>query len=1020
MSDVIHKKIRKTATPRTGRMLDAMRYGVTTAGTGGGGGSAAPQYWQLVTTADDGTALDAADYFLRPVQDVGIRTRRDVVAEGDVIAYSTAEGAEDSELPKAGFGTGNFGLVAFRQNAGIVIGSDGLAYVDPDYAGGGGIDTEELAAYLSSNNYAKKTDNVASASKLFTKRLLWGQEFDGTLDVSGNMTGVGTINALLYPNTDGTFDVAKDKANVWIRFSGGNAINGVTGTAATLSNLYFNYKDANHYVRVDASDNLTATGDVIAYAVGSGSDAELPVASASSLGLVKIGSGISVAADGTISASGGGLTEVYWDDILEKPTNWAWSAISGKPSTYPPSSHTHAVSQISDFPDTWAWSDISGKPSTFTPSSHTHTISQITDRGSLFTAMSSSSGTNLSVTVGGTTRSVSDLYATYAERLLNSRTLWGQSFNGTANVSGNMTGVGSITMSGQLISSVATGTKPISVSSTTLCNNLNADMIDGRHLSGDGNLSASDFDALKGYVIDLESYSSSNFYPVTFNWSQKRLHCFIHSSSRSGSHAWNRNIIEFLMTHEGWSDAPKKLTILNYGCYTNTEVTIGSIGYGTHSGAICVWLRGGSIYWIMANRAATLRTSNTTIGDETFTVGTTYHGGTNTNVEVAFTPQSTITSGAFFNDKIKVGGTITATSDVIAYSTGSGTDSSLPVASASTLGLIKVGSGLSINSSGVLSVTGGGGGGSNVEWGTATSDMVPLYVDGAYYALSRNNHSHGVSTSGSGNAVTGVSFSGRTMVLQKNSTFSLNGHTHSNYALTSHTHSQYITGLSRATSGSGNVVTNVTVSGSKITVYFGNASGSSTASALASSVYTPGTKFSNGGPLGVYISGGNGIEGRNGASRGNLYFNYSSGTTNVGIDASGNLKATSTGTYSDLRLKTVLREVSGVLDKMMGIPVIEYFRNDLEKIIYRTGFGAQSFLGIFDACVMLDDDSGYYMINETSILGVTFQGVKELYTLEKATRTEVDLLKERVTLLEDENAHLWNMVNELKGKEEAA
>lgn len=45
-----------------------------------------------------------------------------------------------------------------------------------------------------------------------------------------------------------------------------------------------------------------------------------------------------------------------------------------------------------------------------------------------------------------------------ANFLVNSRTLWGQPFNGTANVSGNMTGVGSITMSGDL--KIGNGTSP--------------------------------------------------------------------------------------------------------------------------------------------------------------------------------------------------------------------------------------------------------------------------------------------------------------------------------------------------------------------------------------------------------------------------------------------------------------------------------------------------------------------------------------------------------------------------------
>ena len=68
-----------------------------------------------------------------------------------------------------------------------------------------------------------------------------------------------------------------------------------------------------------------------------------------------------------------------------------------------------------------------------------------------------------------------------AKKLQTPRTLWGQSFDGTANVSGNMTGVGSINMSGQLTSTVASGTAPFIVVSNTVVGNLNADLLDGFH-----------------------------------------------------------------------------------------------------------------------------------------------------------------------------------------------------------------------------------------------------------------------------------------------------------------------------------------------------------------------------------------------------------------------------------------------------------------------------------------------------------------------------------------------------------
>ena len=67
------------------------------------------------------------------------------------------------------------------------------------------------------------------------------------------------------------------------------------------------------------------------------------------------------------------------------------------------------------------------------------------------------------------------------DSLATSRTLWGQPFNGTANVSGDMTGVGSINMSGQLTSTVASGVAPFIVVSNTVVGNLNADLLDGLH-----------------------------------------------------------------------------------------------------------------------------------------------------------------------------------------------------------------------------------------------------------------------------------------------------------------------------------------------------------------------------------------------------------------------------------------------------------------------------------------------------------------------------------------------------------
>lgn len=53
-----------------------------------------------------------------------------------------------------------------------------------------------------------------------------------------------------------------------------------------------------------------------------------------------------------------------------------WTEISGKPSTFPPSSHMHTGADITGLSINWV--DIADKPSTFPPSSHTHATSDLT------------------------------------------------------------------------------------------------------------------------------------------------------------------------------------------------------------------------------------------------------------------------------------------------------------------------------------------------------------------------------------------------------------------------------------------------------------------------------------------------------------------------------------------------------------------------------------------------------------------------------------------------------------------
>lgn len=84
---------------------------------------------------------------------------------------------------------------------------------------------------------------------------------------------------------------------------------------------------------------------------------------------------------------------------------------------------TNGYITIPDYPTELAWNSITGKPSTFTPSAHTHTIEDITDIA------------NASVS-----------HATTADRLKKEIKIWGQPFDGSTDVEGAISNVDVINM----------------------------------------------------------------------------------------------------------------------------------------------------------------------------------------------------------------------------------------------------------------------------------------------------------------------------------------------------------------------------------------------------------------------------------------------------------------------------------------------------------------------------------------------------------------------------------------------
>ena len=415
------------ATPRNKRLTDAI---VAASSTGGGyiGGGGGTSYWQLVTTDADGNALAEEDQYLVPVGNYS------VVSTADVIAYST--GDHDIVLPIASASA----LGTIRIGEGLAIGDDGVVTVTSTGSIGGvnvtgegnvissvslsgdrktitflrgvtAITTDNYADTLD-KRYLKLDGNAASATKLQTSRTLWGQSFNGTEDVSGDMIDVGSITA--------------------------------SGLIKTAS-------------------------DVVAYASGN-YDIVLPIASSSALGAVKAGDGLSISSDGTISVTDigtvGSIKTNGEGNVISSVT------LSGDRRTI---TFTRGITALT--PDNYSntldsaylqlsggtisgvlYSTVTGKApisvrSSVVCESLNADLLDGTHKGGLFTGLSNVNS-EISITIGGTSKQLVVGYssncgnAATATQLKTSRTLWGQSFNGTKNVSGDMTNVGSLTASG--------------------------------------------------------------------------------------------------------------------------------------------------------------------------------------------------------------------------------------------------------------------------------------------------------------------------------------------------------------------------------------------------------------------------------------------------------------------------------------------------------------------------------------------------------------------------------------------
>lgn len=713
--------------------------------SGEGNGNKAPLYWKLVDKDSDGNPLPEDKWY--------ILTDYPAKSVGNVVAYATGSG--DIVLPIAGNGVLGAIKLPSGGDSALVIDKDGTLRINEGMIGGKGKiyyagaglqllnqpDTEDTQ-----NQFAVKFGNakgtVLEGDKLYAATW-WGQKLNSNGIATGAMTGVPSINGLIHLNSDKTFDVAKDKSAQWVRFSGGNSINGMTGTNAVLSNLYLNYKDASHYVKVDANDNVLATGDVVAYATGN-YDIVSPIAGTGALGMVKVGSGLNIATDGTLSVAGdiggsvSGITKTGGGNALtdveltndnkiiaftkgltfwHKDNDGAGSGLdadlldgyhagfaNGQVALYAnfPSWST-LISQgllRSDYESVnyptedfikaickWAIKSYANRgPITLQGKLHPNSV------GWLVLSLYSDDGYNNTTLLprycsgqynkfeGGLQMFGTNNYvwrysgsfagnASSATKLMTARTIWGQSFDGTSNVSGDMIGVGSIVMSGAIYRKI---------DDTLTRAYLNVDETKNMIISD-----CSGTSIYRGSTIKFQNVIGTNAVIIT-----------------------NGNV------GIGTSSPGEKLEVNGHiKCdhvypRANNTYNVGLTGTRFSNGYFT-----SGIYVGDANTSANSNSSNSCVGKGYLELNATtpfidFHHGNST---ADYTSRLITTSSDTLNctSNFASSKNIRATGDVVAYATGSG-DIVLPIAGTNSLGAVKIGSGISISADGTISVSGTG------------------------------------------------------------------------------------------------------------------------------------------------------------------------------------------------------------------------------------------------------------------------------------------------------------------------
>ena len=299
--------------------------------------------------------------------------------------------------------------------------------------------TSGTSGLMSAADKTKLDGITASADSVsFTRSLTAGTKV-GTITINGTGTDI-----YCQTNTDTTYSVVGANGSTGLVKNGSSVTNASGYIACPIVGGVPYYKDTNTTYSL-SSFGITATAAELNYCDGVTSNIQTQLKSKSDSGHTHNYAGSSSVGGAATSANKVNSTLTFSGGTFATKTFNGSAAVTVNVPT-----HTSHITNNSGYITTAATVAAANK-----------VTSTLTFTGGTFAAKTFNGSAAATVNIPTHTSHITNNsgYITTAatvnasNKLATARTLWGQSFNGTANVSGNMTGVGSISASGAITSS---------------------------------------------------------------------------------------------------------------------------------------------------------------------------------------------------------------------------------------------------------------------------------------------------------------------------------------------------------------------------------------------------------------------------------------------------------------------------------------------------------------------------------------------------------------------------------------